>query len=348
MARLYEAHSLALSAAYGDLENFARGQDLALTGTPGSVGERENARGFRFYAHQSYDANGRKTERYLAGPVGDPGADAKARELRAKIAALNEAIRSLRLLGREGFSLADAKTFATVASLHNRGLFASGAMLVGAHAYGALLNQLGARAARYATRDVDIARGAGLALAEPLDRSFLEILRESGIPFVAVPQLDRKKPSSSFKERGRSFFQVDLLTPADTDAIELKVVPELQAHATALPFLAYLLGKSQDSVLLARVGCCAIRVPTPERFALHKLIVSRLRRNTAKSRNDLSQACVLVAVLAEHHPLALEDAAAALPASARRHLDAASALALPQLDSHPRAVEALRAILSAS
>src|SRR5688572_4229873 len=202
MAALYEPHASALSALFGDLENFARRQETALPGTPGSVLERTNASGFRFYAHQYYDANGRKVEKYLAGPVGDPAADDRAKELSERIAELNAAIKNVRLLGREGFKLADAKTFATLASLHNHALFEAGAVLVGSHAYGVLLNQLGARAAQYATQDVDIARSAELAFPEAPQKSFLEIIRESGLAFVEIPGLDKRKPSTSFKEAG--------------------------------------------------------------------------------------------------------------------------------------------------
>lgn len=346
MAPLYAPHPSALMALYGDLENFARRQTLVLPGTPGSVLQRANARGFRFYAHQYYDANGRKVEKYLAGPVGDAAADAAAKDLGQRIAEVNAALKNVRLLGREGFTLVDAKAFATLAALHNRALFEAGAVLVGSHACGALLNQLGARAAQYATQDVDIASSTELAFSEPPEKSFLEIIRESGIAFAEIPQLSKRKPSTSFKEAGHSFFQVDLLVPSPTDDIATMPVPELKAHATALPHLKYLLAQSQESMILAREGCCMVRLPAPERFAVHKLLVSQLRKlRGEKSMKDVSQASVLFAVLAERHPGALEQAAKSVPASARRYLKAAAGVARAQLESHPRAIEALDAIL---
>ncbi len=98
-----------------DLENHARAHPTVFVGTAGSLLERSNADGFRFYAHQFYDGDGKKRERYLAGPVGTPAADALAEELRLTIAETRAAASSLRLLGREGFALADAKTYATLA-----------------------------------------------------------------------------------------------------------------------------------------------------------------------------------------------------------------------------------------
>src|SRR5690349_6136817 len=121
MGALYGDHSRALTVLYSDLENHALGQSQVFLGTAGSVIERSNASGFRFYAHQTYDAEGKKRERYLAGPVGSAAADAAAEETRTAIQELKGLVPSLRLLGREGFNLVDPRTYATLATLHNHG-----------------------------------------------------------------------------------------------------------------------------------------------------------------------------------------------------------------------------------
>ena len=304
--------------------------------------ERENASGFRFYSHQYYDGAGRKREHYLAGPIGTPDADAAAARLRARIGEMKELVPSLRLLGREGFNLVDSKTYATLASLRNHHVFAAGGMLIGSHAYGALLNRLGIRAAAYATEDIDIARREALALETPPEEGFLQMLCDSGIKFVEVPDLDRKKPATSFKQPGRSRFHVDLLVPSRDESFPIVPVPELKAHATGLPYLAYLLAESQMAMLAAREGACAVRIPLPERFAIHKLLVSRLRTGReAKSQKDIQQAAVLCAALAETHPGALESARAGVPTRAKKYLASALLAVGPLLRSHPRALEEL-------
>ncbi len=340
---LYVPHPQALSVLFGDLENYSRSQVAVLIGTPGSLVKRKNAGGFEFYARQYYDVNGKKIEKYLAGPIGSAEADTLADELSKKINSLAAITKDIRLLGREGFNVADNKTFAAVATLSNNGLFKAGGMLIGSHAYGTLLNQLGVRAAQYATLDVDIARGARLAFEAP-PASFLEMLKESGLPLVENPRLDHREPSTSFGEAGGSSFQVDLLVPTSGSEIRTVEVPELHAHATGLPYLSYVLGDSQETALLAREGCCRVRVPTPERFAIHKLIVSQLRNRGEKSEKDISQAAVLLAVLSERHPGAIEVAAKAIPVSARKHATRAYALARKSLESHDRAIESLDAI----
>ena len=96
--------------------------------------------------------------------------------LRSRIDDLKSIIPSVRLLGREGFQFVDSRTFATLAALHNHGLYAAGAVLIGSHAYGVLLNRMGLRAASYVTEDVDIARPARLTLLHASSRSLWGVL----------------------------------------------------------------------------------------------------------------------------------------------------------------------------
>ena len=201
---LYTSHSRALTVLYADLESHALGQRQAFEGTAGTVIERTNASGFRFYAHQSYDGDRRKREAYLAGPIGDAKADAAAEELRARIREMKDLVPSLRLLGREGFSLVDARVYATLASLHNHGVFAAGGMLVGSHAYGVLLNRLGVRAVPYMTEDIDVARGAALRFETPPEESFLDMLQiraSSSSPCRRSTARSRPRHSSSAAAR---------------------------------------------------------------------------------------------------------------------------------------------------
>jgi len=288
----------------------------ALLGTPGSIAERSNAQGTRFWVHRYSDAAGARREDYL-GTIDDDATARRVSELRATIAATNATISRVRLLARAGYAVVDKKAFFTLASLHNNGLFHAGAFLVGSHAYGALLNGLGVRAVPYATEDDDIARREALAL--PAVPSFLEMLRATGVELVAVPDLDHHKPATSYQELGASHFRVDLLVPAKDDSYPIVPVPELKAHATGLPYLAYLLGASQMVPVLSAHGIVAIRVPTPERYAVHKLLVSQIRGSAnAKVDKDLHQAATLIHALADRLPGAVQDALSALPASAHR------------------------------
>jgi hypothetical protein len=216
-------------------------------------------------------------------------------------------------------------------------------LLIGSHGYGVILNRLGVRASPFSTEDVDIARREALALENVPSGGLLEILRESGIDFVEVPKLERRAPSTSYKQRGRSQFHIDLLVPSPNETFPILEVPELKAHATGLPYLDYLLEESQTAALLGREGCCTIRVPVPERFAVHKLIVSRLRdERSAKPDKDVLQACVLAAALADAHSGAIAAAVQEVPRRAWRFLRPAVDAARRYLEApHPRAWEEL-------
>ena len=85
--------------------------------------------------------------------------------------------------------------------------------------------------------------------------------------------------------------------------------------------MGYLLGASQEVPILSPHGAVMARVPVPERYAVHKLIVSQLRAKTsAKPEKDLRQAATLIEALVERFPGAVEDALAAVPKSASRKI----------------------------
>jgi hypothetical protein len=318
MATLSTAHEAALTLLFTEVARAAEGQSQVILGTPGTLSERANETGTRFWVHRYSDALNRRREVYL-GKLDDPESDRRIQALRETIEVTNTTIARVRLLARAGFATVDRKAYYTLASLHNQGLFRAGALLVGSHAYGALLNAIGVRTTPYATEDVDIARRETLAL--PGVPAFLDMLRATGIEFFQVPSLDRRQPGTSFKERGRSGLHVDLLVPSSDDTYPTVAVPELKAHAQGLPHLAYLLAESQEIPVLSSHGSVLVRVPVPERFAIHKLIVSQLRdKASSKPDKDLSQAAVLTEVLAERHPGAIEDALAAVPRVSERYL----------------------------
>jgi hypothetical protein len=311
-------HERALTLLFSELEGVLAKNRAAFLGTPGALTERTNENGTRFWVHRYSDAVGRRLETYL-GTADDPETKAKLEALGARIEDANAVISQVRLLARAGFVTVDRKAYATLASLHNHGLFEAGALVIGSHAYGALLNALGVKAVAYRTEDVDIARRETLAL--PGVPSFIDMLRATGIEFFEVPAFDRRAPSTSFAERGGSRLRVDLLVPSRGEDYPTIAVPELNAHAKGLPYLAYLLGASQEVPILSPHGAVMVRVPVPERYAIHKLIVSQLRAKvSSKPEKDLQQAAVLLEVVADHFPGAVDEALAAVPKSATRHI----------------------------
>jgi hypothetical protein len=311
-----EFHPQAYRVQFDDLVVTARAQGEVFSHSPGSIVVRERSgRGYWYWRH--YALNGKEQEQSL-GPVGDAAADARKAELEARIAFAHQLAKEANALRRQGYCSADNSTAVTLATLYNAGVFHTGAMLVGAHAYGALLNTLGVKPRRnYATEDIDIARYAPIQLAAIPDGGLLEVLRRSGLPFVAVPELDSRRPSTSFLQRGTKL-KVDLLVPSKDATYGSMRVPELKAHATALPFLSFLLAEQLETAILARDRVIPLKVPRPERYCVHKLVVSQLRAKTgaAKDEKDLDQATLLAEVLEERFPGLVEETANALNRSA--------------------------------
>ena len=336
---LYRKHPPGLAAAYADVENHALHQDESLVGTPGAISIRRNAAHTRFYVRQYYDFDGRKRDQYLC--------QATARDCERVVEAWKRRIdeakqlqASVRLLAREGYSTLRPKPLAALATLSRRKLFHAGAVLVGTHAYEVIVNRLGIRVAVFSTEDVDVARPSKLALDEPPAGGILDLLRQSGIDFVDVPAFTHGAPPTSFKERGRSRFTFDLLVPTPGEHVRTLPVPELHAHATGLPYLRYLLTQTQMGAAISSHGVVAVRVPIPERFAMHKLLVAQLRvGRPEKSRKDLDQAAVLIAALGELFPGAIEEAYGKTPTSTRRHLRKSLEKIRGELEAHPQSWE---------
>ncbi len=199
MSSVFSRHSLLLQTSFSEVKRQAAEQSFVLVGTPGSVSVRE-VNGSRFYYRQFYGPEGKKRAEYV-GPVGDDAAEERAVVLRDRIAVTNALVKDTRLLAQHGYARVDPRTNAILAALANHGLFRAGATLVGSHAYGALLNELGVRAAAFTTEDVDLARG------EPLDiagkgADFARILADSTLVLHPVPRLERDGPSTSYKPAG--------------------------------------------------------------------------------------------------------------------------------------------------
>lgn len=219
-------------------------------------------------------------------------------------------------LRKLGFAAVDNSTALTLAVLCNAGVFARGAVLVGTHAYSALLNSLGARFPLPLTEDVDIA--ARLELATVPSRALLDVLKETGLPFVEVPSLRRAEPPTSFKVRGQKL-KVDLLVPARGEPYRSVLIPVLGAYAIGLPYLDYLLHEPVRSIVIGKDRLVPVALPQPGRYCVHKLAVSALRSSgSAKSDKDVLQAAVLATTREFELEEATDEATQTLRLKARR------------------------------
>src|SRR5580693_5276795 len=101
MAFLTTPHERALTLLFSELESAVSGQREAFVGTPGSLDERTNENGTRFWVRRYSDAAGRRLETYL-GKADDESTRAKVEALRHQIDSSNSVISQVRLLARAG------------------------------------------------------------------------------------------------------------------------------------------------------------------------------------------------------------------------------------------------------
>ncbi len=216
--------------------------------------------------------------------------------------------------------------------------------MIGSYAYAACLNDAGIRAASFATEDIDVARNRALDVTLDEGATFETVLGRSKVPLFAIPALDRKQPSTSYMTRGRDRLRVDLVVPTQEQTAKVLPVRELRTHAMGLPHLRYLVAETIEGLVIGRHGAVPVRIPRPERLALHKMLVSQLRVATSDKRTkDVEQASVLVAMLAEQSPSALAEAFAAVPRAVRAKTQRGAEQVLARLiaTSHERAATLL-------
>ena len=134
----------------------------------------------------------------------------------------------------------------------------------------------------------------------------IHVLKSADKTFREVPNITGYGSATSYVAKGG--IRVDFVTPnegPDTDAPQM--LPALKTNAQPLRFLDFLIRDPAPAVLLHASGIY-VHVPAPERYAVHKLILSLYRPAAiAKRDKDLRQAERLIEALAERRPGELKD-----------------------------------------
>lgn len=285
--------------------------------------------GARTYFYFQYSTPGGTTKQVYVGPQ-TPQLDA----LTARFAQERDAVRGDRelilslcaVLRAGGAATTDAASARVIGALADAGVFKLGAVLVGTQAFVVLGNVLGVRwlGGHERTHDVDVGAYRTLEVAVPeLDADVPTALENLGMGFLPVPGFSPKHPSTSFNVR-KTGLRLDLVTPAKSEADDGPVrIARFNAAAAPVRYLDYVL---EDAQLAAVVngGGVLVRVPSPARFAVHKLLVAQDRPPAfqTKARKDLAQAAAVIEALAEMRPGDLEAALTVARKRGRRWVQA--------------------------
>lgn len=204
----------------------------------------------------------------------------------------------------------DMQTGKTLRALAQAGTFRLGGILVGTHAFRLYDFELGMRLSAGAlaiTADVDVASFSRLSLAieDHSDPELPKVLDALGMR--PIESLHRGKPVR-WRLPG-SDFVVDFLTPSFEENQSPQKLEALGVWAQGLHFLNFLIRDPIPAVALYREGVL-VQIPAPERYAIHKLIISsrRVGPGRAKATKDLAQAGLLIGALLEQRPEELRSA----------------------------------------
>ena len=197
-----------------------------------------------------------------------------------------------------------------LAALAHAGIFRLRGVLVGTVAYQCYPAMLGRKlpGALLQTSDVDIAQFTNVSFAVG-DQTppILDVLKGVDKSFREIPHTAGEEFATSYAARGS--LRVDFLTPNVVPETDKPArLPALQTDAQPLRFLDYLIHEPEQAVVLHGAGVLVL-VPAPERYAIHKLILSGRRPlGAAKSDKDLNQAASLVEPLSDKRPRELKAA----------------------------------------
>ena len=194
-----------------------------------------------------------------------------------------------------------------IAALAQAGVFRLRAVLVGTVAYQTYAPMLGTRLQHsiLQTGDVDVAqfKSVSLTVGDQVP-PMIDVLRGVDKTFRAVPHIHQQSVTSYVAKGG---LRVDFLTPnegPDTDAPQH--LPALQTDAEPLQFLDFLIYDPEPAAVLHNAGIYVL-VPSPQRYAIHKLIIWRYRQEGAAKRDkDIQQSVALIEILNDKRPYELK------------------------------------------
>jgi hypothetical protein len=324
------------STAYAQLQTAALAVELSrdVSHLHGSFSTKE-VKGTRQWYFSFREPDQRVRQIYV-GPDND-----EVRALVHKARQGEPAVDRLRPLARSaatlGCTVTQRKHLSVILRLSEFGFFRAGGVLVGTHAFLAYANQLGVRwAGSEQTSDVDFAhagRNVSIALPATIDAQPHSALTTMDAGFLPLVQY-RGPAGASYRHRDEPEFQVDFLTPRTEESDEPVFIEHLDVALQPLRFMEFSLEGVQQATLFDPLGrCVVVSLPTPERYAVHKLLIVGERTGSfkVKTAKDVAQAASLLEYFAANDPDAVRgawaDALARGPGWHRRAREGRRALA---------------------
>ncbi|MBS0467380.1 MAG: nucleotidyltransferase domain-containing protein [Proteobacteria bacterium] len=295
MTSLYRSLPASAQAAFSGLDVATRQRELerCVADLPGGFTTKV-VKGRTYWYYQLKTQPGKVSQIYL-GPDEPPIRELIASHRDGVRLAGAQAIRSMARAAMEyGCTAIPSAHGRVIDRLSDYGFFRAGGMLVGTHAFIAYQNHFGVRWVNGAmTLDLDFAHaGKNLSIAMQSDvrvdtRGALESLQMGFIPVVS---------QTTYKKPDEPDFDIDFLTSVGRSGDAPVHISALNVTLQPLRFMELSMESPMPATVLLRSGSVAVNVPRPERYALHKLIVSQLRpaEMRHKAVKDIAQAAHLL------------------------------------------------------
>ncbi|MDB5814276.1 MAG: hypothetical protein JWN23_1393 [Rhodocyclales bacterium] len=305
---LYTELSASAQAAYAQVFDSALALEhqRSLAGLQGSFASKL-VKGRKYWYFQFTGTDLRSNQIYV-------GADSET--LRALIAE-HEAGKTgnpsaLAPLVRSAIALGNASViprhYRVLRRLADFGFFAAGGLLVGTHAFLAYGNMLGVSwGDSTRTQDIDFAHaGKKVSLALP---SNLQVNTHDAIESLKMGFLPAQGLASYVNPKEPDF-RIDFLTTLHRGGDAPFEHPQLKVSLQPLRFMEFSLEQTEQAALFANEGAVVVNLPSPVRYALHKILVAGERSGSfaTKSSKDLQQSSALLTALREQRPHEVKEA----------------------------------------
>lgn len=259
----------------------------------------------RDYWYLQRTLNGKRIRTYI-GP--------DTEETRNRTQAIKDAVRHvsdetpvvddlIKMLGATGVLKLSKDESALIHRLAEAGVFQSGGILVGTMAfrlYPFFTGYALQSRAPYMTLDIDLSIDRSVSVFIDSNRIDPEEIRRR-IALIPKPSLEERGQTYPFAVKGTDL-TLDILTnldPAEPSPEAVKPAFGIGFMAKPLEFMDYLVRDPIRAALPVGKGIL-LNIPSPERYAVHKIAVAGKRRDELKRRKDILQSESLVNVLPEH------------------------------------------------
>lgn len=271
----------------------------------------KTVKGRKYWYYQYTEPSGRLRQVFV-GPDNEAVAALRERKMQPS------ATQGLARLARAAAILGCAEILPLHARVLQRlseyGFFRAGGLLIGTHAFLAYGNMLGVRwGDGQRTQDVDLAHaGKSVSLALPTDVQLNahEAIKSLEMGFLPTQALGASSAGATYLNPKVPGFRLDFLTTRGRQGDKPFHHPQLGVAMQPLRFLEFSLEDVQQAVLISGDYVVVVNVPSPARYALHKLIVFGERSGSflTKSSKDIRQSASLLARLRETRATEVERA----------------------------------------